>query len=171
EDQPARRVPPDPRADPRLPRAVLGAPVGGRAAAGALDPVDPRPVRARPVLRAAGDLRHHRVPAGEAVADADHRPRAGEGHADHADRLLGAVHLLPVGPRAVLAREQHPADRAAVAHEPDAREGSGGQGGHPAMIGARLALLSALLLTSAAAGAEDVGCTSTTFRIFGPNDK
>ena len=65
-----------------------------------------------PVLRAARDLRDHRVPAGQALAHADHRSRAGEGDADHADRVLGAVHLLPVGARAVLARQQHPADRA-----------------------------------------------------------
>ena len=86
------------------------------------------------------DLRDHRVPAGEAVADADHRSGAGEGDADHADRVLGAVHLLPVGPRAVLARQQHPADRAAVADEPDAGEGSGGEGGDPAMSLRRIAL-------------------------------
>ena len=59
-----------------------------------------------PVLHPAGDLRDHRVPAGEAVADADHRSGAGEGDADHAGRVLGHVHLLPVGPRAVLARQQ-----------------------------------------------------------------
>ena len=58
------------------------------------------------------------------------RPGAGEGDADHADRVLGAVHLLPVGPRAVLARQQHPADRAAVADEPHARARGGGEGSH-----------------------------------------
>ena len=62
----------------------------------------------------------------QAVADADLRSGAGEGDADHADRVLGDVHLLPVGPRALLARQQLAADLPAVAHEPRAREGSGG---------------------------------------------
>ena len=87
--------------------------------------LDPGSLGAGSVLRAAGDLRDHRVPAGEAVADADLRSGAGEGDADHADRVLGDVRLLPVGPRALLARQQLAADLPAVAHEPRAREGSG----------------------------------------------
>ena len=124
EDQPARRLPADPGADPGVHRALLGAAVGGRAAPRAVDRLDPRPVGAGPVLRAAGDLRDHRVPAGEAVADADLRSGAGEGDADHADRVLGDVRLLPVGPRALLARQQLHPDLPAVAHEPRAGEGS-----------------------------------------------
>jgi len=38
-------------------------------------------------------------------------------------------------------------------------------------VNAATALATAFLLTAAAARAEDIGCTSTTFRIFGPNDK
>ncbi|HET9046256.1 MAG TPA: CreA family protein [Casimicrobiaceae bacterium] len=38
-------------------------------------------------------------------------------------------------------------------------------------MNAALPLTLALIVWSAAAHAEDVGCTSTTFRIFGPNDK
>ena len=94
-------------------------------------------VGAGPVLRAAGDLRGHRLPAGEAVADADHRSDAGAHHADHAGRVLGAVHLLPVRAGAVLAGQQHPADRAAVAHEPHAGEG-GGAGGREAALAAAM---------------------------------
>ena len=87
--------------------------------------LDQGPVGARSVLRAAGHLRDHRVSAGEALADADLRSRAGEGDADHADRVLGDVRLLPFGARALLARQQFAADLPAVAHEPRAREGSG----------------------------------------------
>ena len=43
------------------------------------------------------------------------------------------VHLLPVGPRAVLARQQLAADLPAVAHEPRARKGSGARGGQAAL--------------------------------------
>ena len=35
----------------------------------------------------------------------------------------------------------------------------------------KLMLMSALLLVSAGSAAEDIGCTSTTFRLFGANDK
>ena len=38
-------------------------------------------------------------------------------------------------------------------------------------MNANLLLLTALLGAAAPAHADDVGCTSTTFRIFGPNDK
>ena len=74
------------------------------------------------------DLRDHGVPAGQAVADADLRPGAGEGDADHADRVFGDVHLLPVRPRALLARQQLHPDLPAVAHEPPAREGGRDRG-------------------------------------------
>lgn len=66
---------------------------------------------AGPVVRAAGDLRDHRLPAGQAVtADADLLdPGAGEGDADHADRLFGDVRVLPGGAGALLAdRRLHP---------------------------------------------------------------
>jgi YidC/Oxa1 family membrane protein insertase len=54
---PSRRLPAHPRADPGVHRAVLGAPVGGRAAPGALDPVDhdlsaPDPYFVLPVIYA-----------------------------------------------------------------------------------------------------------------------
>ena len=42
---------------------------------------------------------------------------AGQDDVDHAARLLGDVLLLPGRPGAVLAHEQHPVDRAAVAHQ------------------------------------------------------
>ena len=38
------------------------------------------------------------VTAGQAVAHADHRPGAGQGDADHAGRVLGAVPVLSIGP-------------------------------------------------------------------------
>ncbi len=83
--------------------------------------LDPRPVGAGPLFRAARDLCDHRVPAGAAVADADPGPGAGEGDADHAHRVFGDVHLFPVGPRSLLAGQQLAADLPAVAHEPRAR--------------------------------------------------
>jgi YidC/Oxa1 family membrane protein insertase len=126
EDQPARRLPADPGADPGVHRAVLGAAVGGRAAARAVDRLDQGSLGAGPVLHPAGDLRDHGLAAGQAVADAGDRSGPAEDLPDHADCVLGAVHLLPGGPGAVLAGEQHAADRPAVAREPDAGEGSRG---------------------------------------------
>ena len=54
------------------------------------------------------------------------RSGAGEGDADHADRVFGAVPVLPVGSGAVLARQQLAADLPAVAHEPRHRRRGGG---------------------------------------------
>ena len=54
EDQPGRRLPADPGADPVLPRVLLGAARERRDAPGAVHGLDPGPVLARPVLRAAG---------------------------------------------------------------------------------------------------------------------
>src|SRR5487761_621658 len=83
--------------------------------------------RVGPVVRAAGHLRDHRLPAGAPVSDADLRPGAGEGDADHAGRVLDHVPVLPVGAGALLACQQSAADRAAVAREPgaDARDRAG----------------------------------------------
>ena len=53
EDQPARRLPADRGADPGVHRALLGAARGDRAAPCAVHLLDPRPVGARSVLRAA----------------------------------------------------------------------------------------------------------------------
>src|SRR3546814_10039724 len=54
EDQPRRRLPAGAAADDHLHGAVLGADGVGGAAPGAVDAVDPRPDRARPVLHPAG---------------------------------------------------------------------------------------------------------------------
>ncbi len=53
EDQPGRRLPADPDADPGVPRVLLGAARERRDAPGAVDAVDPGPVVAGSVLRAA----------------------------------------------------------------------------------------------------------------------
>ena len=76
-----------------------------------------------PWFRAAGHLRDHRLLAGEAVADAHSGPGAGQGDADHADRVLGDVHLFPVRPGALLADQQLAADFPAMAYEPRAGAG------------------------------------------------
>ena len=48
---------------------------------------------------------------------------AGEGDDDHAVRLRGDVLLLPRGPGALLARQQHPVHRAAMADHAHGRSG------------------------------------------------
>jgi hypothetical protein len=64
EDQPARRLPADPGADPGVHRALLGAARVDRAAPRAVDRLDPGPLRARsvlhpPVMLRDLDVRHH----------------------------------------------------------------------------------------------------------------
>ncbi len=115
--------------------AVLGAAVRGRAPPCAVDLLDQGPVGAGSLLRAAGHLCSHRVPASQVVANADHRPGAGESNADHADRVFGAVPVLPVGPRAVLAHQQFVADLPAMAHEPRDRRRGHGRRGQAALTG------------------------------------
>ena len=107
-------------ADAVLHRAVLGAAVVGGNAQRAVDRLDPRPVGARPVLRAAAaDDRVVAVP-GLAAAGAG-RSDAGQDDVDDAAHLRRHVLLLPGRPGAVLADEQHPVDRAAVVDQPPAR--------------------------------------------------
>ena len=86
-----------------------------------------------PWYRAAGDLRDHRLPAGQVVADADFRSGAGQGHADHADRVFGDVRVLPLRARPLLAHQQLHPDLPAVAHEPSPRKGSGRRGGQASL--------------------------------------
>jgi hypothetical protein len=72
---PLGRLPADPRADPGVHRALLGAALRRRAAAcargSAGSTISRRPIR----TSSCRCLRDHRVPAGEAVADADQRSR------------------------------------------------------------------------------------------------
>ena len=86
----------------------------------ALDRLDPRPVGEGPVLHPAAADDGHQPAADLAQSDAA-RPGAGADDVDHAAGLLGDVLLLPGRPGAVLADEQHPVDRAAVADQQAAR--------------------------------------------------
>src|SRR6185312_10974809 len=72
------------------------------------------------------------------VAHADLRSGAGEGDAVHAGCVFDHVPLLSVGTRALLAREQLAADRAAVAREPDAAERGGDGRGKAPVSGAAI---------------------------------
>src|SRR5439155_5447079 len=117
ENQSAGRLPADTRADSGVHRALLGAALRRRASSCAVDRLDPRSLGARSAVHPADRLRDHRLSSGEAVADADLRSGAGQGHADHAGRVLRHVPVLPVGPRALLARQQLHPDLPAVAHE------------------------------------------------------
>jgi YidC/Oxa1 family membrane protein insertase len=103
-----------------LHRAVLGAAVQRGDAQRAVDPVDPRPVAARPVFHpAAADDRVDHVPD---LAEPDTaRSGAGEDDVDHAAGVLRDVLLLPGRPGAVLADEQHPVHRPAMVHQQEAR--------------------------------------------------
>jgi YidC/Oxa1 family membrane protein insertase len=126
EDQPARRLPADPRADPSFHRALLGAAVRRRVAPRAVDRLDSRSFRAGPVLDAPNRVRGDCVSAGQALAHSDPGSGAGESDADHADRLLRDVHRISVRTRALLAGQQCDPDLPAVAHEPGAHPRSGG---------------------------------------------
>src|SRR4029079_6822907 len=85
------------------------------------------------MVHPAGGLGHHCVPAGAPVANTDLRSGAGESDAVHAGRVLDHFPVLPRRPRAVLARQQPVADRAAVADEPDARARSRRRDGQAAL--------------------------------------
>jgi len=122
EDQPGRRLPADPGADPRVPRVLLGAARERRDAPGAVDAVDPGPLVERPVLRAAdpdgrGDVRAVQAEPGAARSD------AGEDLRVHAGDHDGDDGVVPVRPRAVLAHEHAALDRTAVEHQPRGRGG------------------------------------------------
>src|SRR5690606_25618566 len=128
EDQPARRLPADRRADPGVHRAVLGAACIGRDARRTVDRLDPGSGRAGSVLYPAAGDGGDDVHPGQAEPDAA-GPDAGEDDDDHAARLLGHVLLLPGWPGAVLAGEQRLLDRAAVVHHDTDRESDrGGEG-------------------------------------------
>ncbi len=82
--------------------------------------LDQGSLRAGPVLRPAGADDDLDDRADEVESHAA-RSGAGEGDDDHAVRVRRDVLLLPRGPGALLARQQHPVDRAAVADHPHDR--------------------------------------------------
>ena len=129
---PARRLPADPCADTGLHRPVLGTTGERRTPSRALHPVAGQPDRAGPLFRAAVD--HGRVDVRAAKAQsATARSHPGQGHDGAAVRVHGLFRLLPVGPRAVLDRQQPTVHHPAMAHYPSDRQGGSGQ--TPQLIG------------------------------------
>ena len=105
---------------PGVHRAVLGVARKRRAAPGVVHRLARRSQPSRSVLRATGPDGHHDADPAKAQPDPA-RPDAGEDHDGAAVRLHVLLPLLPVGPRALLVRQQRIVDHSAMGHHEEDR--------------------------------------------------
>src|SRR5258708_705989 len=120
EDQPARRLPADPGADPGVHRSLLGAVRKRRAAPRSFLSLDQGPFGAGSLVRAADADDGLDARSDEDEPDTT-RPDSGQSHDDHAVRVLCDVLLFSLGPAPILVRQQYPVDPPAMADHPHDR--------------------------------------------------